>query len=919
MATTQHHGDFRGRSEAVLAVTITMMSLGSVFVFFRMLSRAAIVKKVSWDDYFMVLAWSLLVGLGSAICYGTAYGLGRHEVDVPHSWQSGLRKAIYAFSILYQPALMATKTSILAFYLTLSKANRTFRWACYVTFFIVNAGGLSLTLVTVFQCVPVSAVFKSPIPASAKCTDILTIYLSSIPLNIITDLTLLFLPMPILTGMRLPRKQKIIVLVTFSFGIFVVVVDVVRISYLQSASMTRLQEIATAAADENDMAEQTDASYFLAFSLMWSAIEVSVGIMCGCVPGLKPLVARFMPHLLRDPGDPPSQFGSFSLPNPEVTAIAPPVPDEVHHEDLGRGPHDEDQNPMGMMEFLTGRRDFAHAPINTSFEEPAGIDFLTTPERTDLSRLPPMERSQTALTNSTRHTKPESPTFFDFVDLRQKKSLVYMTNRESIYPIAMVTVLFFIWGFEYGLLDTLNRQFQTVASVTQGQALGIRSAYYVGYFFGPFTTGRLVLKHWGFRACYPIGLSIYAAGCLIFWPAAVLTSWPTFIVTNFIVGFGLSNLEVSANPFIVLCGPAEYAEVRLNLSQGVQAIGSIVAPLIANKAFFHKTMIAPNLVSTQWAYLGIALATVVLALVYYYLPLPEATDDELEDAAERMDGANKAKLGSINVTWIVLAMGVLGLFCYVGGQEVVSSSFGAYLDAIAPTYNHTNFLAIAHTAFAVSRFLAAGLGLWIRPRILLLFFSLGTILFTALCTHFTGATGVAVMILVFFFEGPLFSLIFAQALRGQGRNTKFASVLITTSISGGAVFSPIATTVLVADNGQGAPYSLVVAIAAFAGCTVFPIALNTWRGFRLVVEPLGDVTDSGGHGGSRPSSTSSAASRALSFLNVKFTGKKDRRRQESGEEVEWREKTLSPGPGLGEHRDSAVAVPPPASGAAGLT
>lgn len=898
-ATAKAEDDLRGRSTAVLAVTITMVVLCSVFVFFRMLSRAAIVKKISPDDYFMVAAWILALGLSSAICYGASHGLGRHEVNIPADWQPGLRKSIYAFTILYQPALMATKTSILAFYLTFSSANRTFRWACWITLFVVNAGGLALTFVTVFQCDPVSAVFKLVTPPDAKCTDILTIYLASISLNIITDLVLLFLPLPVLTGMRLPRKQKIIVIVTFSFGIFVAAVDVVRISYLQSASMMRLAEIQNAAAttDSTRAAEDTDSSFYLAFSFMWSAIEVTVGIMCACVPGLKPLVARFLPAMLRDPHDPPSHFGSISIPNPEIQKAAPEIPEDVHHRDHGRAPQEEDQGPMYMLEFLTGRRDFAQSPKTESDDPVGAMEFLTIP---DMMGMPPMERSPTALTNTTRHTRPESPAFFDFVNMQQKKSFVQMTNRESLYPIAAVTVLFFIWGFEYGLLDTLNTQFQDVANVSDGQALSIRSAYYCGYFFGPLTVGRLVLKHWGFRACFPVGLSIYAAGCLIFWPAAVLTSWPTFLVTNFIVGFGLSNLEVAANPFIALCGPMQYAEIRLNLSQGVQAIGSIIAPLIADKAFFHKTRNAPSLVSTQWAYLGIALATVALALVYYYIPLPEATDEELEDSAERMDGANKAQVGNLRLIWIVLGLAIFSQFCYVGGQEVNGAGFADYLAAIAPTYNAANYFAIAHTAFAISRFLAAGLGFWIKPRIVLSAFYSLAILFTGLCTHYTGATGVALLIMVFFAEGPQFALIFAQGLRGQGRHTKLASVLLTSAIGGGALFSPIAT--VVANSGKGRQYALWVAVAAFAGGATFPLVLNAWGRVRRIVDPIGDVTSTAG-ASRRPGSVGSAASRALSFLSMHVSmGKKKR---ESGGGVEYRERKGSPNGAIdGEEHDS---------------
>lgn len=126
------------------------------------------------------------------------------------------------------PALMVTKTSILLFYLGLSKEERLFRVLTYLTLAVVNAAGIALTFLNIFQCRPVSATFKEQIPSGVSCTDIVTLYLSSAPVNIITDLAILFLPIPILTGMRLPRKQKIILVITFSFGAFVAVVDVVR-------------------------------------------------------------------------------------------------------------------------------------------------------------------------------------------------------------------------------------------------------------------------------------------------------------------------------------------------------------------------------------------------------------------------------------------------------------------------------------------------------------------------------------------------------------------------------------------------------------------------------------------------------------------------------------------------------------------
>lgn len=868
------HNDFQGRAAPVLAVSIALLVLATVFVFFRMVSRAAIVKKVAMDDYFMVVAWIIAFGLTMSVIWGTRYGLGRHEENIPPEWVSTLKKCNYVFSVLYNPALMMSKTSILVFYLTLSKSNHTFRWATLATLFVVNAGGIALTFLNIWQCTPVQAVFKSPIPDSASCTDIVTIYLSSAPLNIITDLAILFLPMPILTSMRLPKKQKIILIVTFSFGVFVAAVDVVRIAYLQSAAETRLANIHSNANEDNNLtAESTDFNWYASLSFMWSVVEVNIGIMCACVPALKPLVSKFMPRMLRDAGD-VTEKDSSSISAPRYTytsemANAHRVPSLVEEPEAQREQTQsepcEEEGPMGMMDFLTT----PDMNMNGS-SQPGG------------ARL---ERTTTMLTNTTRNTGPESPNFFDFVNMQKKKSMVQMTGRESVFPFTMVSLLFFIWGFEYGLLDVLNGQFQDVARMSPGQTTSIHSAYFAGYLIGPWLVGRWVLNNWGFKACYSVGLSIYACGTLIFWPSAVLTSYPAYLITNVFVGFGLSILEVAANPFIALCGPPQYAEVRLLLSQAIQAVGTVIAPLIANRAFFNKSNDVPSLVDTQYAYLGIALFTVLLAVVYHYVPLPEATTAELEDASERMDGANKAKIKSVPVIWILLGLGAFSIFCYVGAQEVNGTAFDQYLAAVVGTnWNVNNYMAVAHTCFAVSRFIAAGLGCFIRPRHLLLVFFFGAVVFQALTMHLTGRAGLAMILMVFLMEGPLFPLIFAQSLRGMGKHTKFASVVITSAISGGACFSPISSHILY--ETQGPRFAMVVAAVAFGAGSIMPIGITVLGKVRRVVDPM-SWSEAASDG--RPSSTSSVASRALSIvMMVKRPSK------ENGA-VEFRERTSNGG------------------------
>ena len=112
------------RGPTVLAVTIAFLCLSTAFILLRLISRAGVVKRVSHDDYAILIAWvsdiatspfttansSQLVAFGFSfsICYGTSVGLGRHDANVaPHN-REALKKAEYAFSVLYVRALAAS-------------------------------------------------------------------------------------------------------------------------------------------------------------------------------------------------------------------------------------------------------------------------------------------------------------------------------------------------------------------------------------------------------------------------------------------------------------------------------------------------------------------------------------------------------------------------------------------------------------------------------------------------------------------------------------------------------------------------------------------------------------------------------------------------------------------------------------------
>lgn len=178
------------------------------------------------------------------------------------------------------------------------------------------------------------------------------------------------------------------------------------------------------------------------------------------------------------------------------------------------------------------------------------------------------------------------------------------------------------WGFAYGLLDVLNSRFQVALHISQGESSGLQAAYFGAYFIGPLTYAGWFLRRFGYRYTFMLGLSIYCVGALMFWPSAVKRSFAGFCGAMFLAGSGLSTLETSANPYIAVCGPPKWSEFRLELSQSVQAIGSVVAPVLAGQVIFKNVgQDGRSLDAVQWVYLGIAGFVGMLAVVFFWAPI----------------------------------------------------------------------------------------------------------------------------------------------------------------------------------------------------------------------------------------------------------------------------------------------------------
>ncbi|OJD32341.1 glucose galactose transporter [Diplodia corticola] len=419
-----------------------------------------------------------------------------------------------------------------------------------------------------------------------------------------------------------------------------------------------------------------------------------------------------------------------------------------------------------------------------------------------------------------------------------------ITTRQSIVPVTLVTVLFFLWGFAYGLLDVLNSRFQVALNITQGESSGLQGAYFGAYFIGPLTYSGWFVRRFGYRYTFMLGLSIYCVGALMFWPAAVKRSFGGFCGAMFIVGSGLSTLETSANPYIAVCGPPKWSEFRLELSQSFQAVGSVVAPVLASYVIFKNVgEDGKSLESVQYVYLGIAAFVGLLAIVFYFAPIPEITDADMADQAELTTAAtgfvDKPLRRQYTLFW-----GVAAQFSYVGAQVGIAGYFINYFTQARPDiplqraqHLGANFYAIAQALFATGRFAAAGLMYYVKPRLVLLAFQTLIMVFIvcAIAVDSGDGTsanwaGLAMLMLVLFFESCIFPTIFTLSLRGLGRHTKRGASFIVASICGGAVVPAILGNV--ADR-TGTRHAMVVPLAFFVVAWSFPIYLNVFKAKEL--------------------------------------------------------------------------------------
>ncbi|KAH9935514.1 MFS general substrate transporter [Fomitopsis serialis] len=354
-----------------------------------------------------------------------------------------------------------------------------------------------------------------------------------------------------------------------------------------------------------------------------------------------------------------------------------------------------------------------------------------------------------------------------------------LSRREWGFAFALVTSLFFTWGFAYGLLDVLNAHFQTVFGISKLQSTMLQVAYFGAYLVYAPIAGAFMRKY-GYKKGIHMGLTFYSLGAIFFWPSAVYAKYGGFVGCTFVIGCGLSCLEVAANSYITVLGSPKYAAARLNFSQAWQGVASFAGPMIASKYFFTGKN-ATSLATVQWVYLAVAGLGLVLNILFFFCPLPEISEDalsaEMEEAGLTNDEEPFWKQYHCIFGWVAQTT-------YTGAQVGVASMavnyfFDKNIGISKPLASQ--LYSYCQITFTVGRFVGVVLLNFIDPALLLAIYG---VIFVP------GIGGAVCLFILFFFESICYPVIFTLATKNLGRHTKRGSGLVVMGVGGGAWYPP---------------------------------------------------------------------------------------------------------------------------------
>lgn len=371
------------------------------------------------------------------------------------------------------------------------------------------------------------------------------------------------------------------------------------------------------------------------------------------------------------------------------------------------------------------------------------------------------------------------------------------TSRSNDLAFAVVTSLFFMWGFVTALNDVLVPHLKAIFELNYARVMLIQFAFFSAYFLFSIPSAKLI--DWlGYKKTMVIGVLTMGAGTLLFIPAANLASYPVFLGALMVLAAGITALQVAANPYIAVLGKPETASSRLNLSQAFNSLGTTIAPYLGGLLILEAAPRSMDEIrrlgqaamqayrvheaaSVKAPYLVIGLALVLLAGVIAFFKLPPMPQAEQHGSAS-MTGIWQHRN---------LVLGIIAIFVYVGAEVSIGSFLINYL--IQPSIGNisevtaSRYLSYYWGGAMVGRFIGSAVLQKVRTGTVLGVAATAACLLVCTSMFATGHVAMGSIILVGLFNSVMFPSIFTLGIAGLGPLTGDGSGLLIMAIVGGAV------------------------------------------------------------------------------------------------------------------------------------
>jgi len=362
----------------------------------------------------------------------------------------------------------------------------------------------------------------------------------------------------------------------------------------------------------------------------------------------------------------------------------------------------------------------------------------------------------------------------------------------------IVTILFFMWGLITSLNDVLIPHLKSIYTLTYMQAMLVQLCFFGAYFIVSLPAGALI-RRLGYQNGAVAGLTIAAAGCALFYPASN-GGYGLFLFALFVLASGITILQVAANPYVTVLGPARTAASRLTLTQAFNSLGTTVAPTLGGILILSTVALsadqlallpaadqaahkAAEAAAVQGPYLGLAAALALLAVLFALARLPKIAFQDTSTAA--IDGKGGA------MAYRHLVLGALGIFLYVGAEVSIGSFLINFIgEPHIAGLSHAEaarYVSMYWGGALVGRFIGFAVMRYVSPGKSLAVTALGSMLLVLVAIFTEGSLAMWAIIAVGLCNSIMFPTIFSMALHGLGKFTGQGSGILCMAIVGGAI------------------------------------------------------------------------------------------------------------------------------------